>query len=131
LNFQPDTYPKERPYVWNLFNKQSWCVTSQPKPLSLYLQDLSRCKFVLSPRGNGIDCHRTWEALLMGAIPIVRTSTLDPLFDDLPVLIVEDWNTITESYLNERYDSMKLKKYNLEKSFINYWIHLIHAKGTQ
>jgi hypothetical protein len=26
-----------------------------------YVDDLSDSKFVLSPFGNGIDCHRTWE----------------------------------------------------------------------
>ena len=26
-----------------------------------YLQDLGNAKFVLSPPGNGLDCHRTWE----------------------------------------------------------------------
>lgn len=47
--------------------------------------------FVLSAHGNGLDCHRTWEVLLLGAIPIVRRSTLDPLYRDLPVAIVDDW----------------------------------------
>jgi hypothetical protein len=128
LNFAPSTYPKERPYVWNLFYRQPWCVVSQPKALPLYLRDLSQSKFVLSPRGNGLDCHRTWEALLLGAIPILRTSTLDPLLADLPVLIVDEWETITESYLNKQYESIKQKSYNLEKIFIKYWIQRIRSK---
>ncbi len=33
--------------------------------------------FVLSPHGNGLDCHRTWEALLLGCIPVVKTSAID------------------------------------------------------
>jgi hypothetical protein len=127
LNFQPSTYPKERPYVWNLFAKQSWCVVSEPKALASYLQDLSRSKFVLSPRGNGLDCHRTWEALLMGAIPIVRTSSLDPLFSDLPVLIVKNWEIISPSYLNEQYELIRQKNYNMEKIFIQYWIEQIFS----
>ena len=44
-------------------------------------------KFILSPPGAGFDCHRTWEALYLGAIPIVKTSSLDPLYKDLPVVI--------------------------------------------
>ena len=35
--------------------------------------------FVLSPRGAGLDCHRTWEILLLGAIPIVQSSPLDEM----------------------------------------------------
>jgi hypothetical protein len=34
--------------------------------------------FEICPRGNGLDCHRTCEALLLRTIPIVRSSTLDP-----------------------------------------------------
>lgn len=129
LNFQPSTYPKERPYVWNLFAKQPWCTVSEPKALLSYLQDLSQSKFVLSPRGNGLDCHRTWEALLMGAIPIVRTSSLDPLFSDLPVLIIKDWEVISASYLNEQYERIKQKTYNMEKIFIPYWIGRIFSEN--
>lgn len=28
-------------------------------------------KFILSPVGNGVDCGRTWEIMLMGAIPVI------------------------------------------------------------
>jgi hypothetical protein len=47
--------------------------------------------FVLSLRSNAIDCHRTWEALYLGSIVITRSSSLDPLFADLPVVIIHDW----------------------------------------
>jgi len=53
--------------------------------------------FEVSPRGNGLDCFRTWEALLLGTIPIVRRSTLEPLFraEALPVVVVDSWAEIT------------------------------------
>jgi hypothetical protein len=47
--------------------------------------------FVVSARGNGLDCHRTWELLYLGCIVITKTSSLDPLFSKLPVVIVDDW----------------------------------------
>jgi hypothetical protein len=125
LNFEPGTYPPERPYVRDLFAHQPWCFVSKSKPMPEYLNDLCHSKFVLSPRGNGIDCHRTWEALLMGAIPIVRTSSLDPLYEDLPVLIVKNWEIITEAYLNEQYEILKRRSYNHKKIFIEYWINCI------
>jgi hypothetical protein len=55
----------------------------------------ANCAFEISPRGNGLDCHRTWEALLLRTIPIVRASSLDPLYDGLPVAIVSDWDEVT------------------------------------
>ena len=40
----------------------------------------SKYAFVLSPRGRGLDCHRTWEALCLGCIPIVKKSPITKLF---------------------------------------------------
>lgn len=50
--------------------------------------------FVISARGNGIDCHRTWELLYLGCIVITLRSSLDPLFSDLPVAIIDDWEEV-------------------------------------
>jgi len=52
--------------------------------------------FVMSAHGNGLDCHRTWEVLCLGCIPIVKTSSLDPLYRGLPVAIVEDWREVRD-----------------------------------
>jgi hypothetical protein len=52
--------------------------------------------FVVSAHGNGLDCHRTWEVLLLGSIPIVRRSSLDPLYEGLPVAIVDDWDEVRD-----------------------------------
>lgn len=55
--------------------------------------------FTVSPHGNGLDCHRTWEDLVLGCIPIVKTSPIDYLYDGLPVAIVKDWDEITRDKL--------------------------------
>jgi hypothetical protein len=64
--------------------------------------------FQLSPRGRGLDCFRTWESLFLGTIPIVRRSSLDPLYDaeELPVVRVDDFREVTAARLDawrERY----------------------------
>jgi hypothetical protein len=59
----------------------------------------ARHAFVLSPHGRGLDCYRTWEALFVGCIVIVKTSPIDPLYRDLPVVIVKSWDEITEANL--------------------------------
>jgi hypothetical protein len=59
-----------------------------------YRAALSQSRFVLSPTGNGIDCHRTWEAMYLGAIPIVRRVHW-PFADlELPVLVVNEWRDL-------------------------------------
>jgi len=56
-----------------------------------YFDDLCRSKFVLCPQGTGIDTHRVYEAILCGATPVVLRSTLDHLYQRLPVCIVDSW----------------------------------------
>ena len=63
-------------------------------------REKTRYAFVVSPHGNGLDCHRTWESLVLGNIVIVKRSSLDPLYEGLPVVIVDDWREITSENLN-------------------------------
>lgn len=57
-------------------------------------------RFVVSPWGEGPDCHRTWEALAAGCIPIVRVHPgLANLFTNEPVLTVMDWSELTPELL--------------------------------
>lgn len=126
VNVNETTNPKVRTPVLNYFRTLSFCsIIPSWKPYPQFLEDLARSKFVLSPHGNGLDCHRTWEALYMGCIPLVKTSTLDRLYKDLPVLIVERWEDVTPEFLNQQYEKFKQGSYNYEKLFFDYWEHLI------
>lgn len=85
--------------------------------------------FVISPHGNGLDCPRTWEALILGCIPIVTTSPLDILYKDLPVLIVKDWNDITQELLHTTVEDFKSRTFNMEKLTLKYWMNIIHGNS--
>jgi len=79
--------------------------------------------FVISPHGNGLDCHRTWEALILGSIVIVKTSKLDDMYIDLPVLIVNEWCDINNDLLVNTINDFKNKKFNYDKLLLNYWFN--------
>ena len=81
--------------------------------------------FVISPHGNGLDCHRTWEALCLGCIPIVKTSGLDPLFNDLPVWIVQDWTDVTLENMKQKIEEFRSKTFKYEKLTLAYWKNII------
>ena len=67
-----------------------------------FLLNLAKNKFVLSPRGNAIDCHRHWETLYMNRVPVMkRYPYLEELFKDWPVLFVDKYTDITEDLLLE------------------------------
>ena len=90
-------------------------------------QNQTSCAFVISPFGNGMDCHRTWEALVLGCIPIVRFSGMNPLFDELPVLIIDKWSDVTQELLDKTVNEFKDKTFNYEKLKLQYWTDKINS----
>ena len=121
VNFDTNTNPT-RLEIFNYFAQQSFSHVEKAKPFNAYLYDLALSKFVISPPGASLDCHRIWEALLMECIPVVLHSPLDFLLHDLPVLIINDWQEVTEAFLNQKYEEMQSCRYNKEKIFAHYWI---------
>ena len=91
-------------------------------------KNMCKYSFVLSPPGNGLDCHRTWEALVLGCIPVFKTYQLDPLYKDLPVLIVKDYSDITPKLLNDTIEKFKTKKFSMDQLTLKYWMDLIKNK---
>ena len=86
--------------------------------------------FTISPLGNGLDCHRTWEALLLGTIPIVRTSPLDSLYDGLPVCIVQDWAEVDFPFLQRQRERFLAQTFDYAKVYTKYWSALIRGHAT-
>jgi hypothetical protein len=117
-------------------------VTCIPKEPGVQVNDLPRIyernrqyPFWLSPRGNGIDCHRTWEALYLDIIPIVWNSSLNILYKNLPVVIINDYKELNERFLYEKLNEISKKKlskekiYQYEKLRNAYWRRLILDKS--
>jgi hypothetical protein len=84
--------------------------------------------FTLSPQGNGLDCHRTWEALCLGCIPIIKSSGIDPLFEGLPIWIVSSWKEVTKENMIAKINELKEKEFRTEKLTIDYWRKAIWGK---
>jgi hypothetical protein len=148
LNWSIEQNP-ERAYVGEVFKDRSdLYFRSVFLPFKQYLEEMAHYKFALSPRGWGPDCYRTWEALLVGTIPIVRRcqfdqyivrganvvdpgakcsltsqqgSELDKLYQDLPVLVIDRWEELTPEFLTQKYSEITSKTYSLEKLYLAYW----------
>lgn len=124
LNVSPTTHP-ERRYVLEVFNDKDYVykrkLVKTLEDRRQFLIDIKSSKFVLCPRGNGIDTHRLWETLYMGSIPIVRRELMYEQHTDLPILIVDNWNDVTEEFLEAKYDEIMSKEWNLDKLKIGYW----------
>lgn len=115
-NFDVGTNVSEREYCLNnLVNVKK----SQKTDFKSYLEELSKSYFVVSPNGNGIDCHKHWEALYLKAIPIVTWSVNISHYGDFPFLLINDWSDF--KYLNltpELYKNM-MKGFDIKDLYLN------------
>jgi hypothetical protein len=61
-----------------------------------YVRLLNAYSYVASPPGNGIDCHRTWEALCVGTVPLIADNYLSNHFKKLgvPLIAVNSWENV-------------------------------------
>jgi len=123
MNFSISTYPQERQYVYNLFENKPYVTKGNSENTMegrrKFLQE------ILCPRGNGIDTHRLWESLYMKTIPIVKYEILHEDYFDLPILFINDWSIIDEVFLNQKYDEIMSKYWNMDKLKMKYWNNLI------
>jgi hypothetical protein len=85
--------------------------------------------FVLSPHGMGLDCHRTWEALALGHIVLVPSSSLDSVFEGLPVVPISSWSEINEANLDVWLDQYANFDGKNERLTSRYWLNKMRMKG--
>ena len=84
--------------------------------------------FVACPHGNGLDCHRQWEALCLGCIPVVKRSSIDKIYEGLPVLIVDAWSEITPELLRNTVNDFKTRKFDYDRLLLKYWMDRMKSK---
>lgn len=98
----------------NSFKRIAWI------PPNHYLKQVSNTKFIFSPPGNGVDCHRHYEALICGAIPIIQNDeNMKKKYKNMPILWTKDYSEITPDYLNEKYNEFLNKKYDFSMLFLS------------
>ncbi len=127
VNFQVDNNRYEREPCLAYCQTLDFAAIEPVKPFQSYLEDLSRSVFTISPPGNGLDCHRTWEALLMGSYPIVLSSSLNLLYENLPIVIIHHWEEITKEFLQKKKEEFRNKSWQLEKLYASYWFQKVFA----
>jgi hypothetical protein len=120
-----------RSEILKKINKPGVCDLATDKMLRLDLwKKKAEYAFSISPHGVGLDCHRTWEDLLLGCIVIVKESPLDPLYKGLPIILVKDWNEITSKSMLEwknRFGNVLLNPSVREKLSHTYWINQVRS----
>lgn len=129
-SFSTSTNPTVRNTALKILDQHPNAVYHKsPDPWS-YRRSLLNSMFVASPAGNGIDCHRTWEALYLNCIPVV----VDPLFynrfPSFPGLVLDCWGDLlsyTTSDLSSIYQHRLSMLIHYSPLWLPYWIDLIHS----
>jgi hypothetical protein len=82
-------------------------------------------RFVLSPPGNGYDCHRHFESIVLGAIPIfIRTPLMtSTVYAGFPYIELNSIKELTPELLNN-YEYKEFDKQMLE---VQYWVDKIRS----
>jgi hypothetical protein len=94
---------------------------------SHFLTLLSVSKYSCCPRGNALDSHRFVESIVCNSIPIVMTSDLDPLYNEMGAIIINDWNVCKDI------NSLPVPELNRDTVTLEYWHDRIktHQKNLE
>jgi hypothetical protein len=104
-----------------------------PLPFRDYVVAAKQYLFIASPRGNGIDCHRTWEALYYGCIPIVERHFMYDSYKDLPIIQIDSWEQLSletlKPYIEKYRDGSCFS--NMHELDLNFYLDKIKNSLTQ
>ena len=102
---------KDRNSIIEKLSLESYVVT-EPTRLSFeeYLKNMDKYKFVLSLRGAGWDCHRHYECLLVGSVPIMEKGPIQKSFESngLPNLEIGE---ISQNIFDDHYNFLPSKNF--------------------
>jgi hypothetical protein len=121
---------------------QPWCTLLEHEvPEQDLLHRMRHHAFVICAEGGGLDpSPKAWQAILQGAIPIIRSSALDEAYRQLPVAIVSDWNSTSlamsqleewVALLSPYFDDAEKRNVVLSKLGIDYWWNQIDPDALQ
>jgi hypothetical protein len=123
-NFDKGTNLNQRQDVNNLLKDiKGLYIETNKKSYREYLYTAKQYRFIISPPGNSVDCHRIWESIYIGTIPIVLKSVPMVYFKDCPILFINDWKDLFEVDLEEKYNTIIGK--SKEKAYFNFYRNLI------
>ena len=125
-NVNTDTNPSHRSKVISLIQSNELVDWMEPTDHFSYLQELSIYQWAISPRGNGVDCHRVWECLYAKCVPLVDDTINTRAFQKMgfPMILIQDWNSITLELLESETSKLNFDSHKLD---LEYWKTLFHS----
>jgi hypothetical protein len=123
-NYDISTNTSERAAALDTLNTKSFITKDFNKSnFKTYLETVAKYKFIISPPGNSVDCHRIWESIYLGTIPVCLKSIPLVYFKDCPILFVDNWEQVTEEFLQKSYQQIKMR--SKQKALFKHYADLI------
>ena len=130
--FEPDNNPEVREPLIRLLKDSRIGWNQRRVSAQEFRRAVWESHFVISPPGRGLDCHRTWESIYLGAVPVVLKTALAPsLVSQLPILAVDSYDQflkLTSQEMSELYSQVKER--SSESAFMPYWCEAILRFGS-
>tara|TARA_Y100000310_G_scaffold274714_1_gene290882 strand:- start:1838 stop:2629 length:792 start_codon:yes stop_codon:yes gene_type:complete len=120
-----ETNPQLRTQLYDMFGTKDWatCKGGDKRiPYADYIQDVHSHRFMICPPGAGLDCHRVWESLYLGTVPIVQRSPAMEYFEELPIVFVDDFEEVTPEFLKSAPMGDQMRMLDME-----YWADRIRG----
>jgi len=133
VNHNINTNVSERSLPYTLLKDKPWATViygSNGIAFSEYVDNIYNHKFVLCPPGNGIDTHRLWECLYLNTIPIVKNNINNRFYLNLPIILIDSYEQLTEQFLNDEYSRLTNINWNLDILNFSYWQNIIKNKNV-
>jgi hypothetical protein len=134
-------YGRIREHIYNSVKNKSFVVCENILPNNgrnietesfiNYYNKIASSKFMICPRGCGLDTYRMWDCLYLGCVPIVVKYEGYDDYSDLPILFIDKWQdyaNLTEDYLKNKWIEMLEKKYNYDKLKFSWWKNKITSE---
>ena len=117
FNFVVNTNVNKRKQCYDVVSKKvEWLSFLTPNKNLLRMKDYEFC---ICPEGNGVDCHRIWEALYLKCVPIVINSPFTETLKryNIPLVILDTWKDLDIDDL--QYSKYKFDEYTINMFLIN------------
>ena len=133
---RPPKHRCPRKWVLNIAQEADLCIETDIGSRNATWDGAAGNAFALAPQGHGPDTHRFWELLHLDVVPVVASSSLDPLYTLFPCIILDSWTDLKRSSIAEWRDTIRrqwgpdpftpMVKHRLSSDF---WIDLIQSNS--
>ena len=130
-SFSVDSNVEARAPLADLLGRSRFGVSLGKMSVREYRRRVLNTMFIPSPAGLGPDCYRTWEAIYLGAVPVLLKGTIaESITSGAPIWVVDSWEELINASDDELLDRFSsIRAVGNRKALFPYWSSAISGQG--